>query len=243
MPTPSGTSIAGHSGITYEICNSSRTGRVSCESGWSRTRTWIKIIFSGLSSSACPWPSLSSNMFHISTEARAVNESTSSTRCRRRRAAGSTWNTPSGCSSRSWAGPPPRSAALRPPTGGPGRSSPPIPSSGSPAAGQRPAPPVGTPLHARPAYSCPGPPRIPEPPRKDRLPRQCTKARQGRPRAPARVKEPPPRSQLRGRQDLQTGTHPQSHPRTRRLNGKLRLRRPKAAADSAGRPGWPGRRA
>ncbi|WUQ36607.1 transposase [Streptomyces sp. NBC_00234] len=55
------------------------------------------------------------------------------TRSGRHSCGASTSNTPSGCSSRPWAGPARRSAAPKPPTAGPGWSSWPSPSSGSPA--------------------------------------------------------------------------------------------------------------
>ena len=64
----------------------------------------------------------------------------------------------------------------------------------------------------------PGPPGIPEHPRDPAPPGRCTETRQTRPRPPARIEEPPPRTPPRRRENHQKGTHPQSRARTRRLN-------------------------
>src|SRR5208283_2934813 len=55
-------------------------------------------------------------------------------------------------------------------------------------------------------------------------PKLSPEPRQTRPRAPARVKEPPTRAQLQRREGRQTRAHPQSQARTSRLNDKLKER-------------------
>jgi hypothetical protein len=100
------------------------------------------------------------------------------------------------------------------------------PAAPGPAAGRRPAPSLGKACPARPAHPGARPPRIPERPRDDHPPSGCTETWQTRPRAPARIEEPPPGSQLRRGEDHQTGIQPQGQARTNRLNGKLRARGP-----------------
>ncbi len=143
------------------------------------------------------------------------------TGCGRRSCADSIWSTPSGCSSRSWAGPPrirdpaaadrwtwiviachaqlrlarPLAADLRLPW-------------------ERPAPPGRlTPARVRRGFRtstrpCPA----------DR----CTETRQARPRPPARIEEPPPSTPPRRGEEDEEGCLAQSTARTRRLNDKLR---------------------
>ena len=79
---------------------------------------------------------------------------------------------------------------------------------------ERPAPPGRlTPARVRRGF--------PEHPRGPAPPGRCTQTRQTRPRPPARLEEPPPRTPPRRRQNHQKRTQPQSQARTRRLNGKL----------------------
>ncbi len=67
-------------------------------------------------------------------------------------------------------------------------------------------------------------------PREGPLPGQCTETGQARPRTPARIEEPPPRTPARRGKNHQTGTHAQGTARTRRLNDKLRFLTLPAAA-------------
>jgi hypothetical protein len=131
-------------------------------------------------------------------------------------------STPSGCSSKSSDGPPRKSATLRPLTGGPG-SSPATPSSASPGRSPMTCACPGNAQNHRPAHPGPGPQRISEHPRGHPLPGRCTQTRQARPRAAARVEEPPARTPLRRGENHQTRPHPHRQARTRRLNNKLSL--------------------
>ena len=91
-----------------------------------------------------------------------------------------------------------------------------------PAPGRRPAAALAAALPARTAHPRPGPPGLPEHPRDSRLPGQRAETRQARPRAPARLEEPPPRTPPRRGKNNQKGTYAQGQARTDGLNGKLR---------------------
>jgi hypothetical protein len=82
---------------------------------------------------------------------------------------------------------------------------------------------------APPAYPRPRQQGVSEHPRGHALPGQRAETRQTRPRPPARIKEPPPRTPPRRGKNHQKSTHPQGHARTRRLNDKL-----------SGLSSWPG---
>ena len=133
----------------------------------------------------------------------------------------STLNTRSGCSSRPWAGPPRRSASLRPLTAGPGSSSPPTPSSASRDRWPMTCAVPGRSPPRRIALPRPGPPRVSEPPCEDRPPGRCAETRQARPWTPTRLQEPQTRAALPGRQDCQERSHALSQAATNGLNDKV----------------------
>ena len=68
------------------------------------------------------------------------------------------------------------------------------PSSGSPATWPPTSASPGSGPPARAAHARPGPPGVPEHPPGQRLPGRCTETQPARPRTPARVDEPPPRT-------------------------------------------------
>ena len=143
------------------------------------------------------------------------------TDCGRHTYADSTWNTPSVCSSRPWAGPDPGCVT--------GRRRPldlahhrrPHPTTARPPPHRRPPTPMGTTRPTRPTHPRPRPPRISEHPPEDRSSSAGTETHHPWPRTPARLHQQHPRYPPRRGQENQARQKPPRETTPQRLKIKL----------------------